>query len=189
MELKDYSGPYREGIRLEEFSKEALIKLIEVASKDFVGVDGHWYSRIREKYGADTAWELNRHTWAGKDSFFLLHAVPRLCRAFKIEGNDCMPFLKFLQLAPDFGGVGTKFTAEIKSNYHVIVTVYECSSLNYFERHGETDLAYAACNMDVHFLQGLVDYFNPKIRVKALGARPRKSKNEPACQWELTLAE
>ena len=50
-ELEDYGGQFNPDLKLEDFSKAALIRLYAAACKDYLGIDGIWLARIRKKYG------------------------------------------------------------------------------------------------------------------------------------------
>jgi len=62
-ELKDYSGELKSDLKLQDFSKDALVRLWQAAGKLYVGLDGLWYSLIRERFGEQTARELDRELW------------------------------------------------------------------------------------------------------------------------------
>ena len=39
-ELKDYSGPFKRDLKYEDFSKEALVKLLQVYCKELLTISG-----------------------------------------------------------------------------------------------------------------------------------------------------
>ena len=47
--MEDYSGKLRPGLKMQDFSKDALIRLWQASGKLYVGLDGLWYSLIRER--------------------------------------------------------------------------------------------------------------------------------------------
>ncbi len=41
--LRDYSGQFNPNLKLEDFSKEVLVKLIKMYGRLYMAVDGFWY--------------------------------------------------------------------------------------------------------------------------------------------------
>jgi len=185
-ELRDYSGPLRPDLKMEDFSKAALVRLWQAAGKLYVGLDGVWYSLIREKYGEDVARELDAELWRREAPL----EVRRNREAMNIWGDDVEAVLKFLQVDPGGGAIFPEFTCEMKDRNTGILTVKRCLGLEYYERHGETELQKHACEvLDAEGFQQAASLFNPKIKVTPLKLPPRKSKDEIACQWEFKMEE
>jgi len=63
-ELADYSGPYRPNLRYTDFSKEFLAEKVIPWSEAYMQlcVDG-WFAEIGNRYGADTAAEIEWTAW------------------------------------------------------------------------------------------------------------------------------
>jgi hypothetical protein len=59
-DLKDYSGGFNPNLRLFDFSKEALIRLLISASKAYVGIDGVWTTLMREKFGDRATFDYDK---------------------------------------------------------------------------------------------------------------------------------
>jgi len=185
-EMQDYSGPLRPDLKMEDFSKEALVRLWQAAGKLYVGLDGLWYSLIRERYGEDTARELDRELWRREAPL----EVRRNREAMNIWGDDVESVLKFLQVDIGGGAIFPEFTCEMKDKNTGILTIKRCLGLEYYERHGETELQKHACEvLDLEGFEQAAQLFNPNIKVRALKLPPRKSKDEIACQWEFKLEE
>ena len=58
-ELDDYSGPYKPDLKFEDFSKEALVKLLRAYRTIFVGLMGTWNTVNRERMGVEEAFALD----------------------------------------------------------------------------------------------------------------------------------
>jgi hypothetical protein len=63
-ELDDYSGQFNPDMKLTDFSKEALARLLLAASKMYLGADGMWTTVIRNRFGDDVALECSKEVWA-----------------------------------------------------------------------------------------------------------------------------
>lgn len=185
-ELKDYSGPLRPDLKMEDFSKEALVRLWQAAGKLYVGMDGLWYSLLRERYGEEKARELDAELWKREAPL----EVRRHCEAMNITGKDVEAVLKFIQVDIGGGGIFPEFRCEMKDKNTGILTIKRCLGLEYYERKGEVELQKHACEvLDVEGFQQAAHLFNPKIKCTPLKLPPRKSKDEIACQWEFKLEE
>jgi hypothetical protein len=180
--LKDYSGPFRQNLKLSDFSSEALAKLVIAAGKLYIGLDGLWYTLIKERFGEQMARELDQELWRRAEPF----EVNRTREALNIMGGDVASFLKFVQCDPG-SAVFTDMDVELLDEGHGIMTMKRCNSLEYFERHGDTVLQKYGCGLDVWGFPQAASRFNPDMKVTPLKLPPRKSKDEIACQWEVKI--
>jgi hypothetical protein len=185
-ELKDYGQEFRADLKMQYFSKDALVRLWQAASQTYIGLDGLWYSFMREKFGEQIALELDTELWLKRGGTEL--EVRRIREAMNIWGDDVASVLKWLQVAPGAGGIWPEFECELKDKNHGILTVKRCRPLEYFERHGETLLQKNACEvLDAKGFQRIVEHFNPNMKMTPLKLPPRKSKDGIACRWEIRL--
>ena len=65
-DLEDYSGEFRPDLKMEDFSKEALVRLWHLGASLYIGLDGLYYTLIREKWGEDKARDLGSEIWLRK---------------------------------------------------------------------------------------------------------------------------
>ena len=185
-DLEDYSGEFRRNLRLDDFSKAALVRLWQAAGKLYVGLDGIWYSLIRERFGEDMARELDAEVWRRETAL----EVGRVREALNIWGDDVASVLKFIQTDPGGGAIFPEFECELKDKNYGILTIRRCLGLEYYERHGEREMQKHACEvLDVEGFQAAAGLFSPRIKVRALKLPPRKSADEIACQWEFRLGD
>jgi len=180
--LKDYSGPLRRNLKLSDFSNEALAALAIAAAKLYIGVDGLWYSLIKESFGEQMACDLDRELWHRAEPF----EVNRTREALNIMGDDVASFLKFCQCDPG-SGLFMDMDVEMIDKEHGIMTIKRCPSLEYFEKHGDAVLQKHALELDVWGFPKAASRFNPKMKVTPLKLPPRKSKKDIACQWEVKI--
>jgi len=182
-ELKDYSGEFSPGLKLEDFSKDALLRLFHTTAKLYLGMDGVWHSLIREKFGEQVARDLDVEVWSRATPI----EISRTMAAMNIQGDDVATLFKVFQCDPGTAGVGD-VECELKDKNHGIYTVKRCSSLEHFERHGDIEGIKWACEViDTAMWTATTIPVNPKIKVTPLKRPPRKSKDEIACQWEFRL--
>ena len=51
LELDDYSGPFVPDLHLSDFSKEGLMKLVEVGGSIYGDVNRQWYKAVAKRFG------------------------------------------------------------------------------------------------------------------------------------------
>jgi hypothetical protein len=182
-ELKDYVGEFKKDVNLEDFSRGTLVRLFQAAAKCYLGIDGIWYSLIKERFGERVARDLEFELW----SIATPKEVGRTMAAMNIQGNDVATVFKVLQCAPGTAGI-MDFECDLKNRNHGILTVKRCSSLEYFERHRDLEGIKFACDvMDRAMYPVTAQAVNPNITVTPLKLPPRSSKDDIACQWEFRI--
>jgi hypothetical protein len=187
-ERNDYSGTYDADIRFEDFTKEALIRLLQAYQINFVGYMGMWNSHNREQVGVEEAWNEDAMVYEKAVHAFEL---PLVCQAMNIKGDDVATMLKYFQMCPDGARKGFyEFETELINNDHALLTFTRCPSLHYFER--------KKSNVDIQCLCGpggcedrafaaICKFFNPKMMSRALKIPPRQSENDICCKWEFKV--
>jgi hypothetical protein len=184
-ELKDYSGPYKPDLKLEDFSKESLIRLYKAACKDYLGIDGIWLGLLRQKLGEKTAFDYDVEVWEGGTK----GEVRRTREALNIWGEDVEAVMKYIQTSASLGGL-FDIDTELIDKTHGRYTITYCHALEYFEKHGDDKLLTQACEgLCIPYNQRSADWFSPKIKWVPVKLPPRKSKDEPACVWDIYLEE
>ena len=185
-ELQDYSGSFRPDLKLQDLSKDALVRMWQAAAKLYIGIDGLWYTLVKERFGEKMAMDLEQEIWR--------RATPiearRAAAALNIHGNDVAACFKTWQTDPGAAG-NLDIEFELKNSNHGIFTVKRCSSLDYFERHhySEETIRWMCQDIDQKEFESFAHVFNPNIKVTPLLLPPRKSTDKIACQFEIELEE
>ncbi|MFC1943946.1 DUF6125 family protein [Chloroflexota bacterium] len=189
MEMGDYRGEFNPKARFEDFSKDALVKLVKEYARLFALLGGMYDSVIKDKLGFDEASKMSTEVFIGR--MIGQHEGPRIARALGIDGDDVLALMKLIQMVPD--GTREDLYAsdfDVKNNNHVIWTVRECPTLFYYERHGDNKAISACCGMGGQEHQAVEKYrdvINPKIEVIPLKLPPRAKEGDICCQWEYKL--
>jgi len=181
-ELDDLSGPFNPNLRFSDFSKEFLVKLVHVWQWDWLQMDAAWFDTVKDRFGADAAWECDLAMWLTVAE----RCNPRYAKTANITLNSVVDSLKLLQLPLDntMGGI---FPVEhdVKDENHAVVTVRRCPSLEWCEKN-DPDRIVPMCQ--VNEPQIIKKYIvNPNIEVTATKLPPRKGPEDIACQWEYRL--
>ena len=183
MDLVDYSGEFDPNLKLEDFSKEALIQLLKAAGKLYVGVDPLWVSIMRQRHGDRVAFDLDKEIWQTGTTI----DVHRTAKALNITGNDVEAVFKYFQFSPGFG-VLFDLEWDLKDSNHGIMTVTRCSGVTYWERNQDHTLQKFTCEeIEIPMFQRIAEYFNPKMKATALKLPPRNDANDIACKWEFKI--
>ena len=81
-EMNDYSGEFKPNLKLSDFSKETLLRLLTAYARCYPGMDGLWFSLCRERFGDEVARELDEEIWANRA---LVPEANRICERSDIR--------------------------------------------------------------------------------------------------------
>ena len=163
-------------MKLEDLSREDLIKLVEMYAKNWLAHDGCWFLAAEEKFGMETAIELDTRAWA---CFSPLEAR-RIMQAFGIaEGGG----LEALEKALDYRLYASinRQAAERVSGDTLRFRMVECRVQQARQRKG---LPPFPCKS-----VGLVEYaqfaraVDPGIETTCVHAPP-DAVTDSFCEWE-----
>jgi uncharacterized protein DUF6125 len=179
--MDDYGGGLVPNLQFSDFSKDTLVKLLELYGKFFRALDGFWYLSVKEHHGNDEALACDIDTWQR----LCPYEMEKLAEVMNIRGNDVPAAMKAIQLNPWLQQ--TKFTMEIENSRYGVLTVTKCPTLEALEREGngrETEI----CNqVDPIIFQDYARYFNKDIRVTCLKSPPRDKRSDVCCRWAFAL--
>jgi hypothetical protein len=181
-ELDNFSGPFDPNFKVEDLSKDALLKLWYSTCRLLIGIDGHWAARVREKLGEEATFEINNGVWED----MVAREKRWITDGLNLTGNDLETFFKFQQINPATAGI-MEIDLELQSPNKGTMTVTKCSVLESCERLGMPERQKACCDMDVIYFPNQAREVNPNIKTTCLKLPPRQSKDEIACKWEFTL--
>ncbi|MGD9347794.1 MAG: DUF6125 family protein, partial [Candidatus Aminicenantes bacterium] len=74
---------------VKDMSKKELLALLEDASKNWLAHDGLWFRAVEDRYGIDSAMDLDRKAW---EKFTVIEAK-RIMKRFAIEPGGGIPAL------------------------------------------------------------------------------------------------
>ena len=179
--FRDYSGQLDPNIKLEDFSKEALVKLIKMYGKLYLAVDGFWYLSVKEKFNNDTALACDFWVWRKQCK----NEIERITKLLHIRGKDVTSFFKAFQFSPWIWNM--EYKMEVKNSTFGLLTVNQCSTLEALEKEGEGREKTFCKDVEPIMFKMYVDCFNPHIEVNCLSVPPRRNKGEMACQWQFKM--
>lgn len=181
-EMNDYSGPFKPDLTFADFSKETLLKLMNVWQYAWLHMSGAWFEAVRERVGLDTANDCVLQAWLTVAD----RVHPRYLSVLNFQPTTVREALKCFQVGPD-NSTGGLFRCEydFRSDNHVIMTVLQCRTLAAYER-SAPEMIHWTC----HVLEQAVfqkQLINPAIKVTPLILPPRQDPNGIACKWEFKI--
>lgn len=187
-ELDDYGGQFDPQRKIDDFSKEFLLKLLRQWAYAYLRMAEVWVGVVKQRVNAGEDVECELEAWRK----IAETTLPRIAKVMNIEPKTVVDALKIWQLIPDGMGTGLYDSVfEVKNENHVIWTLERCRSLEFLEKIGDTERLVACCQViDPAMLQYYLEALLPNARIEPLKlpCGPRKDPTEtPACRWEIKL--
>ncbi|MCQ5377131.1 MAG: DUF6125 family protein [Candidatus Methanomethylicia archaeon] len=164
--------------QLESFSKEQLIKYVEILSKNILTIDGYYFLGIERRYGLERAIEIDEEAWGqyGKTE------AKRIKELLKIDEGD-LGSLKMAIGLVAFGPVsGIKAELEGKK---LLVSITRCRPQYARVRDGKGE--FPCKPVGLAHLSAFAREINPRIKTRCVCAPPDSHPKEYYCRWEFTL--
>lgn len=166
---------------LEKLSREQLIQLIELYSKNWLAMDGVWFQSVEQKSGMNEAMEHDANAWS---RFTVIEA--KKLKAFL--GLPERPGLEGLAKALEL-----RFYANINKDEIILkgntltYRTLECRVQNARKRKG---MAFHPCKpVGVIEYSGFAKAIDDRITCRALSCYPDITDDTCCCAWEFTLHE
>lgn len=160
---------------LENMSKEQLIALLEIYSKNWLALDGVWFQSIEEKYGMDEAMLHDKNAWR------------------KFTAIEARRIKDFLGLGDNSGLEGLKNALELRfygslNNYELRLEGDElyfantdCRVQTARQRKG---MEYHPCKqVAVIEYSGFAETIDPRIKCRCVSCYPDIADESVCCAW------
>ncbi len=163
---------------LTKLSKETLIELIEMYSRNWLTVDGLWFSGVEEKYGLEAALALDVRMWR-LDSKIEAKRIKRLLDLKEGGLAEIMKTINLMSWAPSFG-----YEYQI-SGPQAVWTCRRCLPQEQRVEAGKGEFpcrpTFEACFTNV------ARVIDPRVEVACLFCPPDPHPADAWCQWEFRL--
>jgi len=169
------------GVReLERLPKKTLIELIKMYSRNWLTVDGLWFSGVEERYGLDAAMELDIRMWQIGSKI----EAKRIKRQLSLKGGgigDVLRVIDLMSWAPSFG-----YEYDLMRNR----AVWTCRRCPPQEQRAKTGKVEFPCQstFDACF-NNVIQLVDPRVRVSCNFCPPGPHPDDAWCQWEFSLPE
>lgn len=167
---------------IEKLSKENLLKLIEIYSKNWLAMDGVWFQSIEQKFGMDEAIEHDMNAWR---------------RFTEIEAKRIKNFLRL----PEMSGIeGLKKALSYRLYANINddeITIINNNVLIYRTLDCRVQNARKEKGMEFHPCKsvGVVEYtyfaktIDDRFECEAISCYPEITDLTCNCSWKFTLCE
>ena len=164
---------------LQKLPKETLIELIKMYSRNWLTVDGLWFSGVEEKYGLDAAMELDVRMW----QIGSMIEAKRIKNLLHLQGGlkDILRTIDLMTWSASFG-----YEYKLSGN-RALWTCRQCPPQEQRIKLGKVAFpcrpTFEACFGNV------IRVVDPRVKVQCKFCPPGPCPADAWCQWEFTLDE
>jgi hypothetical protein len=164
---------------IEKLSRDDLIKLVRVYAKNWLAHDGCWFLAAEERYGLETAIELDTKSWER----FAVTEARRIMKEFEIPSNGGLEALKRALELRLYAAINRQ-EIETPNNDTMIFHMVECRVQKTRQEKGLPDFPCKPV--------GLVEFSNfartvdERVHTRCITCPPDPIKNS-YCSWEFTI--
>lgn len=166
---------------LKKLSNEELIKLIKILSKNWLTVDGLWFSGVEEKFGLDTAIELDLRMW----KYYSAIEIRRLRETFNLTQKGIPGIIEVIQLM--LCSLIFDYEIEEVNDHKLVFKIVHCLPQEARLRLGK-DVFACQPTYDSAF-ENLISVVDPRVKFKCLFCPPEPRPEGYWCGWEFTLED
>lgn len=167
---------------IKDLTREELLGLLEDASKNWLAHDGLWFRAVENKFGIDTAIELDKAAW---EKFTGIEAK-RIMKRLGLEPGGGIPVL--IQCLPFrlYAHINVQEVLE-ESDKRCVFRMNKCRVQEARKRQGLPDFPCKPV--------GIIEYslfaktVDSRIKTKCLVCPPDPHPEDVWCAWEFTLEE
>jgi hypothetical protein len=165
---------------LQDLSKEELIAIIVDDAKNWLAHDGLWFQAVEERYGMETAIEVDRAAW---EKFTVVEAK-RIMARLGIEPGGGLPALVECLKHRLYARLNLQESIEVSAE-RAVFRMVDCRVQSARKRKGLPDFPCKSV--------GLVEYagfaraIDPRIETRCIACPPDAHPEEFWCAWEFVL--
>jgi hypothetical protein len=163
---------------ISELSREDLLKLLEVYAKNWAAHDGCWFLAAEEKYGLETAMELDALSW----NRFAPIEAERIKAALSIPDNGGLAALEQALKLRMYALANTQEVIRVSEDV-LELRMVECRVQQARRRKGLQD--FPCKQVSVIGFPGFARAVDPAIKTECL-ACPPDPVGEGYCRWRFT---
>lgn len=191
-DMDDYSGEFKPDLKLTDFSKEGLIKLVEVGGAIYGGVNRHWYMAVAKRYGEQVADEMHHEVWyADGGCGDLENDTISGLMGFSHHGDETS-VMRMCQCLPAMA-TRMNLVFEQVGEHEWIMKATQCTVPETGEAEGPEVMKYMCEKICYHLelfgFRHCAYRWNPNVRWDPIKLPPRTDESEPHCAWRITVQE
>ncbi len=164
---------------IEELSKEDLIKLVKVYAKNWLAHDGCWFLSAEEKYGMETAIELDTLAWEK----FAAAEARRIMSEFNIPAGGGLEALEKAFGYRLYSAIN-KQSAEVTEDGALVFKMIECRVQKLRRQKNLPDFPCKSVGL-VEFTK-FAETVDPRIKTECISCPPDKV-TDFFCGWKFSI--
>ena len=169
-----------EYMKLEDLSKETLIRLVEMYSKNWQTLDSLWFRNVENKYGLEAAVELDLKMWEEQAKV----EARRIKEALDITQGGLTNVLKALRFM-SWQLTTPLFEYNEETPGRVVFYYPRCPVQEGRRRQGKKEFP---CKfMKTKLLSNLAKEIEPRAEIRCLFCPPDPRPEDLWCKWELAM--
>jgi hypothetical protein len=165
---------------LKELSRDELLKIVEVHAKNWLAHDGCWFLAIEEKFGMDTAIELDAKSWER----FTKAEARRIMEVFEIAKDGGLDALERALAYRLYAFVNVQ-SMERTAPDQLVFTMHECRVQQARRRKKLDDFPCKPVGTVEY--SGFAATIDPRIRTSCIHCPPDQQRPDLFCQWEFSI--
>lgn len=171
----------RHKIDLLELPKETLAKIVEMYAENAMSLDGLWATRVEEKFGLDTALEIDTKVW---EEYAAIQAG-RIGKAIGREETGTGALVKALNFQITIRGAGRGYAFQEVTEDKVLFTITSCRSQKARVKRGLGE--FPCKSAGITYYEKFAKTIDTRFRLKCLLCPPDSHPEDLWCSWEFTL--
>ena len=170
-----------EGVALlKGLSKEELIAIIVDDAKNWLAHDGLWFQAVDQKYGMETAIEIDRMAW----EHFTVVEAKRIMARLGLEPGGGIPVLVECLSHRLYARLNLQEAIEVTDS-RAVFRMVDCRVQSTRKRKGLPD--FPCKTVGIVEYAGFARTIDPRIETRCIACPPDPHPEEFWCAWEFVL--
>lgn len=165
---------------VKDLSKEELIELLQDASKNWLAHDGLWFREVEDRFGQETAIELDKNAW---EKFTVIEAK-RIMKRLHLEPGGGIPALAQALKFRLYAHINVQEITEF-SNTRCVFRMNTCRVQEARKRQGLPD--FPCKPVGIVEYSGFAKTIDSRIKTTCLVCPPDLHPPDCVCAWEFRL--
>lgn len=166
---------------LQSLSKEELIAIVVDDAKNWLAHDGLWFQSVDQKYGMETAIEIDRMAW---EQFTVVEAK-RIMARLGLEPGGGIPALVECLKHRLYARLNLQEAIEITEN-RAVFRMVDCRVQSTRKRKGLPD--FPCKTVGIVEYAGFARTIDPRIETRCIACPPDPHPEEFWCAWEFVVS-
>jgi len=176
-----FKGKKMRRVELEKLSRETLIELARMYSRNWLTLDGAWFGSVEKHFGLAAAEQLDLENWQKQ----AVIEAKRIKKIMKLNGGSLSDILTVLSLM-SWQLASEPFKLAFESPDKVVLYWDKCAVQE--GRNKQNKAVFACKSMKHSLLSSIAHVVAPGAVVTCHFAPPDKSAPDRWCEWEISLS-